>query len=125
MHLAAWNGQAATIASILGPWPLGTQNRLAAHIRLNTISSDLTCGSLTRSFSELDLAVLKHNVQSARIFVRSGGVSKHTSGDLGADELLFRVLLLGDGITVERLLRDDAFQVQVCLVASFDSGDRA
>jgi len=65
------------------------------HIRLNTISSDLTSGSLTRSFSELDLAVLKHNVQSARILVRSGGVSKHTSGDLGADELLFRVLLLG------------------------------
>lgn len=71
-----------------------------------------------RAFSELDLAVAKQHLQSARLLIRSGGTTKEMSGLCGADELLHRFILLGDGITVEKLLQDDAFRLQVSFQAS-------
>jgi hypothetical protein len=123
LQLAAWNGQASVIASVLGPWPSGYRNRLAAHVRLNVAPAQLpgsplnTTGhthSASRTFSELDLAVLKQHLQAARLLVRFGGTTNETSGLRGADELLHRFVMLGDGITVEKLLQEDAFRLQVC-----------
>lgn len=116
------------IASVLGPWPAGARNRLAAHVRLNVAPAQLPGSSLNTSghthsapriFSELDLAVVKQHLQAARLLVRFGGTTNETSGLRGADELLHRFVLLGDGITVEKLLQEDAFRLQVC--GSFSS----
>ena len=56
---------------------------------------------------------MKQHLQAARLLVRFGGTTNETSGLRGADELLHRFVLLGDGITVEKLLQEDAFRLQV------------
>lgn len=120
LQLAAWNGMASTLASVLGPWPAGVENRVAPRMRLN---DRLAFGASTRphplsaqGLTELDLAVLKQHVHSARLLCRAGGQMIACTGSRGAEELLFRSLLLCDGITTEKLLFSDAFELKVGLL---------
>lgn len=116
LHLAAWNGQAAVISSVLAPWPNGVANLLAASVCLNVALAPLSGPSPAASssaYSELDLAVKKQHLHTARLLIRYDGTTCELSGHKGADELLHRCVLLGDGITAEKMFRNDAFRVQV------------
>jgi len=116
LHLAAWNGQAAAISSVLAPWPNGVANLLAASVSLNVALAPLSGpppAASSSAYSELDLAIKKQHLHTARLLIRSDGTPCELSGHKGADELLHRCVLLGDGITAEKMFRNDAFRVQV------------
>ena len=116
LHLAAWNGQAAVISSVLAPWPNGVVNLLAASVSLNVALAPLSGSppaASSSAYSELDLAVKKQHLHTARLLIRYDGTTCELSGHKGADELLHRCVLLGDGITAEKMFRNDAFRVQV------------
>jgi hypothetical protein len=56
---------------------------------------------------------MKQHVHCARLLCRAGAVTRDASGTKGAEELLCRMLLLGDGIAAAKLLLGDAYQLQV------------
>lgn len=103
LHLAAWNGRAASIALLLGAWPdsrqLHTSNpwRGRAHVNLPVRG---------RRHTELDLALTRGFVDCARLLLRAGCIGKVHRGNK-MDEFLHRLILLGDGVGAELLMRSN------------------
>jgi hypothetical protein len=56
---------------------------------------------------------MKQHIHCARLLCRAGGQMRACTGARGAEELLFRAILLGDGLTAERLLFADTFELKV------------
>ncbi|RYG40688.1 hypothetical protein EON68_03925, partial [archaeon] len=107
VHLAVWNGQPAALALLLAPWPGSTgrnpfSDRIAANTRLRT-----------RPFSELDLAIIRNHTQCARLLVRQHFFTRELRGGRGAEQLLHRLVLLGDGVAVNTLLQEDANRLRI------------
>lgn len=78
-----------------------------ARIPLNTAdtsSAQPRGPGLGRRYTELDLAVARDHVDCARLLLRGGGVCRVTTG-APATELLHRLILQGDGVAAELLLR--------------------
>lgn len=117
LHLAAWNGRAASIALLLGAWPDQRQRhgsnpwRGRARVNLNVKG---------RRHSELDLALSQGYIDSARLLLRAGCQAVVFRGER-TDELLHHLVLLGDGVGTELLMRS-ANDVQVCGVAAVGRG---
>ncbi len=122
LQLAVWNGQAATLSSLLGPWPLGAKNELAVFVQLNqpaavagpaVAAAGTVARSLGTTMSELDLAITKQHLQCSRLLCRAGAVTRELCGVKGAEELLCRMIVLGDGLSAAKLLLGDGYQLQV------------
>lgn len=113
LQLAAWNGKAATLSSLLGPWPGRAENLVARRIRLNEKLATPVAVSFNEGLTELDLAIVKQHYACSRLLCRAGGVTRECAGSRGSEELLYRTLLLGDGLTAERLLFSDVFDLKV------------
>ncbi|CAE7861816.1 unnamed protein product, partial [Symbiodinium sp. KB8] len=73
-------------------------NRFRGRIAMNQVHS-------LKQYNELDLAVSRWHVNSARLLVRTGA---HFQGvvDGWPERLLYRLLLMGDGVGVEIMLRE-------------------
>jgi ankyrin repeat protein len=106
LQLASWNGQAATLAALLLAWPNGYDNPWKNALRINSRLRN-------RPFTELDLAVMKNHISCSRVLLRSGAILREMSATKGADELLHRLILLGDGVAADALVRNDANKVKV------------
>ena len=101
LHLASWNGRAASIALLLGAWPdarmQATSNPWRGRARVNAPVRG-------RRHLELDLALMRGFVDCARLLLRAGCVANVFRGDK-TDEFLHRLILLGDGVGAELLMR--------------------
>lgn len=96
LQLATWNGHASAVAVLLGSWP-SRPNPWRARVRVNN-------NVRQRGHTELDLAVQRDHLDSSRLIIRSGGVANKLRGT-PCDLLFGRLVLRGDGITAELLLR--------------------
>lgn len=126
LQIAVWNGQAASAAALVCSWPDGITSPWASAVRLETrmlpsapvpsagaaagTGRGQMSGSSTHMepWSELDLALARRHLLSARVLLRETRVTRSLSiRDAGtAEELLHRLILLGDGVSVSRLLLD-------------------
>jgi len=95
LHLAAWGGAPAATAALLA---LGGASAL--------LEDSLPVGA--RLATALDLAVAGGHVHTSRVLLAAGGTCETAVGAAGVQQLLYRLLLLGDGRSVDRLLRDGA-----------------
>lgn len=104
LHLAVWNGHAASVAVLLGRWlhrPNPWRKRVLLHVKL-----------AGRPHTELDVAVMRRHVDCARLLVRAGCTTRALAG-AECSELLHRLILLGDGIAAELMLRQESNKVVV------------
>ena len=127
LHLSVWNGHAASVAVLLGSWP-GRRNPWRSRVQLDMPLSVRAVGCLRaerytqthhvlshpqgRDHTELDLAIMRRHVDCARLLIRAGSFCRVFAGPM-CEQLLHRLLLLGDGIAAELLLRNEANEVHV------------
>ena len=97
LHIAVWNSKAPSVAVLLGEWP-DRPNPWRSRVRLNQLLQ-------VRGHSELDLAIMRGQLDSSRLVIRGGGYAKVFAG-AGCDKLLHKLVLIGDAIAVELLLRN-------------------
>ena len=98
LQLAVWNGHVDSVKCLLTPWPDAAnpwRSRLLVNRPIKAVDAQLT---------ELDLALMKRFVECSRVLVRARCVAMCFRGYV-CDQLLNRLVLMGDGVGVELLLR--------------------
>lgn len=100
LHLAVWNGRFRSLHALLAPsWGPGRSNPFLGKCKLDTEAPG--------GYTPLDLAVLSGNYRCARLIARSGSPLRALRGPRGY-QLLYQMLLLGDGVAAGTLLSDDS-----------------
>jgi ankyrin repeat protein len=117
LHLAAWGGKASTVAAIAQALSLGHRN----------VAHDMNCTMLVsgKPLTPLDLAIAGGNVNTARAIILCGGACMSMAGSTAARQFIYRLLLLGDGVSFDKFTLNplnavhvDRHLVRLCTRAS-------